>query len=1614
MKRLILLIFGLLYLGLHAQAQDFRLADNISDAQFLCTSEANITITNNFTFDVSTDPIPSCTDGGVIRSAWFKAQATHAGFLDLNFFNVPIGHEYDITVFSSDGNETNPALVEVACETITSGASVVSFEYEGTEPSPIFYVMIDARNDVEGSFSATFVNVDGNETTMGSPDPSVRANRVSGCWGDDLTNLLTFTNTSEYFGGNTEFQAEVSFVGEDVTGIDQTGWYPPTIISVNGVMKNQVVGLNGSFSYDDFPIGGEIVVASGYPGVWEVEVSPINHECFDAASSSGTGNSTVVRLVVQRTDENFEPIEDPLFCEQNDLDTWYGKARLLPEVNTPDIADWQWNFIDSNGNPIHTVDDDDIGFIANSSNTEVSFEYAIADEYKKAGFFVDITVQGTCGPAERTYNLQAYELDAPTYTTLDPICITDINTGNPLNFSVTNSDSFSPKEIQGTVSWDFGGLGVPNIIAGDNGEEITFNDNSVLTPGTYSVEATLTDIGDCFISAPLEVNIVAKAEINSIDTIPQDPNIQCNQFVFNAGDVVDFTFDVVDVLPAQGANVTVTYGGNVVTGFPVLQSTDSVNYSFQVTHTGNESDVIEIIVDNATFPTVGNCPTTQTIGMLLEKEEPVLEIAGSDTLCISDINVNTPVSVSIINADDILGGASLVATDWIIDDASAIVASESETSITFSSLSEGIHTITARVSYNSGICDSEISLPITVVTDENINISEFEPAGNNNPAEFIIQCNQFVFEEGDEIKIPVEIVDLVNPVTITVKRGNNNLYVFSVDSTQYTDGAYVVPDDIIIEHNGNTVDVITIEVVNQTYPNVCITSRTINLPLYEEGGPTLTPIAPTFCVSNINAANPVSFTVNSPTNYPDINTITWTVLDDGGNEVNSILKVENGNTIDMTGFAEGDFIIRAEIDYVSGCTEIINESFTVLPQPEFAVDNIFATATSNDCVDPDGYQVGDAVQYEFTISQISEALSVEISYPGKTETVNITSTADYDGTLNFKVIDETLQGDGITWRAGYIKITSANGCELINYIEIPVVENPLDISPSQDQTICVNGNTATLAVQVLSAPAGTPSFVWTGDEVPTNSTSSSVTLSNLVDGNSYTASVTITSADGICQKTINFTVNVNQDVPELTTEVITSPDNTDCNGETGFCKGDQVELDYAAVNPTGAYSVRIYIPGQIDPVTGDEIDMIFDHEVGDDPDPVLLTVEDEDIVGTISIWYQDQTISCAQVYEIDIPIIPLAVIADADDNQVCSGEVVRQVGVIPSCDDYTVDWSKSPNQDLITSALSGNNITIDFTGQNSGEYTFEAEVTGNSCSRIITQTIEFSDNLPDIITSSGNIAGFCSGDLPQSNIILVAGKSDGSFDAGQVTFDWTATSTANQQFISSSSSLSASSITVNIPQGTEVGVYEFSVLVNDRDPDNDCERVLTFELTVTDNATIAIEAGTTEVCDYSEVVLTAANSLSGTYRWTRLDADTRQVVETFESDADTLLFVTDEAGEAIFLVEDAADPSCIAGGEFTLTITSCDLDIPNAFTPGPNDQINATFEVPRIQYRDWSFVVYNRYGDIVYENENYDNSWDGEDLPEGTYYYLLSSPEKTKEYKGWVRIFRTSQSGDLR
>jgi hypothetical protein len=81
-----------------------------------------------------------------------------------------------------------------------------------------------------------------------------------------------------------------------------------------------------------------------------------------------------------------------------------------------------------------------------------------------------------------------------------------------------------------------------------------------------------------------------------------------------------------------------------------------------------------------------------------------------------------------------------------------------------------------------------------------------------------------------------------------------------------------------------------------------------------------------------------------------------------------------------------------------------------------------------------------------------------------------------------------------------------------------------------------------------------------------------------------------------------------------------------------------------------------------------------------------------------------------------------------------------------------------------------------------------------------------------------------------------------------------------------------------------------------------------------------------------------------------------------------------------------------------------DMLIPNIFTPN-GDRLNEYF-APHIGGCPPRLQVFSRWGQLVYENAAYRNTWDGYGLAEGVYYYLLTPPNSSSSIKGWVELVR--------
>jgi gliding motility-associated-like protein len=101
-----------------------------------------------------------------------------------------------------------------------------------------------------------------------------------------------------------------------------------------------------------------------------------------------------------------------------------------------------------------------------------------------------------------------------------------------------------------------------------------------------------------------------------------------------------------------------------------------------------------------------------------------------------------------------------------------------------------------------------------------------------------------------------------------------------------------------------------------------------------------------------------------------------------------------------------------------------------------------------------------------------------------------------------------------------------------------------------------------------------------------------------------------------------------------------------------------------------------------------------------------------------------------------------------------------------------------------------------------------------------------------------------------------------------------------------------------------------------------------------------------------------------------------------------------------------------------VVITIEDCIIPNTFSPN-GDGKNDIFEIPCIDANKGSLCVFNRWGAQVFRNDHYDNitgtfdgKYKGEDLPDGTYYYVLKYNNlqgKSIDRAGFIVIHRASK-----
>lgn len=131
-------------------------------------------------------------------------------------------------------------------------------------------------------------------------------------------------------------------------------------------------------------------------------------------------------------------------------------------------------------------------------------------------------------------------------------------------------------------------------------------------------------------------------------------------------------------------------------------------------------------------------------------------------------------------------------------------------------------------------------------------------------------------------------------------------------------------------------------------------------------------------------------------------------------------------------------------------------------------------------------------------------------------------------------------------------------------------------------------------------------------------------------------------------------------------------------------------------------------------------------------------------------------------------------------------------------------------------------------------------------------------------------------------------------------------------------------------------------------------------------------------------------------------------VTNLQAGANTLVFIAGispcEASDTL-LISLLEDSDILCGEIF----------IPEGFSPN-GDLSNDVFVIYGVDGKRIDIKVFNRWGNLVYESDSYQNNWDGvcntggvlfgENLPEGTYYYLVQIDGEAESRKGYLTLWR--------
>ena len=168
-----------------------------------------------------------------------------------------------------------------------------------------------------------------------------------------------------------------------------------------------------------------------------------------------------------------------------------------------------------------------------------------------------------------------------------------------------------------------------------------------------------------------------------------------------------------------------------------------------------------------------------------------------------------------------------------------------------------------------------------------------------------------------------------------------------------------------------------------------------------------------------------------------------------------------------------------------------------------------------------------------------------------------------------------------------------------------------------------------------------------------------------------------------------------------------------------------------------------------------------------------------------------------------------------------------------------------------------------------------------------------------------------------------------------------------------------------------------------------CGATASDTIVVNNSGNSSLSLGTdTTLCPGETIVLDAGSGFKN-YKW-----QDGSIAQTFSV-----------SSPGHYTVMTTSNTGCTSVGMLSISKSThcCTSDsIPNLVTVN-GDGLNDTFILPCIG-QGWTLEVYDRWGNLMYSNKEYENEWPLANVSDGVYYFLVK--KENKSYKGWVEVIR--------